>query len=87
MLTVIYDGATKLAFPKVYDRNLIMDGAKEFTIQVQRPDDHIKAPPHTKCGAPDMLGKRAQTLPMEVPYEIVRSFRPAFKQQLPGGDR
>lgn len=53
-----------------------------------RLDNHIKAPPSIAGDfSSDKLWERAQTLPKEVPYEIVRSFRLAFKQQLFGSHR
>jgi hypothetical protein len=56
--------------------------------QNTRHDNHIKAPPSIEGDfSSDMLGERAQTLPKEVPYEIVRGFRFAFKQQLFGSYR
>jgi hypothetical protein len=55
---------------------------------IARFDNHIKAPPSIAGDfSSDMLWERAQTLPKEVPYEIVRSFRLAFKQQLFGSHR
>ena len=56
--------------------------------QNERLDNHIKAPPSIAGDiSSDMLWERAQTLPKEVPYEIVRGFRFAFKQQLFGSHR
>jgi hypothetical protein len=70
---------------EIHDADRRSQDDKMVMMHGTRPDNHIKAPPgiSDNCSS-DMLWERAQTLPMEVPYEIVRGFRLAFKQQLLG---